>query len=299
MPGQEIVYTIYPTKVLSNRSFSYELPLHGPVKNFTALLDLETGEIVVTGQALDTFFRYRIRQDHSLTIEKGNIKARLMGDLPPSVLCEKPKERLSLGSNKSQEWDMVLKRNDLKEILPILYHLCQWYPKDEPPVRGKCLYLEAKKCVGDKEAIYPALKSLIQSGFIELLVPTHKDLLHQGFLLEPLPQIDPFSLFPLSFSLIRSLFIQEGDSLHILPGLPKEFHSGRMMGVAIKGGHVDFEWSKKGLSRLFIHGRQKRELRLLLPKEIKRFRCNKRVHKRDEPLAIEPNQVYRLDRFEK
>jgi hypothetical protein len=80
-------------------------------------------------------------------------------------------ERLSLGSHKKQNWDAVLRRLDLREILPPLLYLAQHLPAVEI---NAPLFLENKT-----EAV-SQLTSFIKAHCTNILVPHLEDERHQG-----------------------------------------------------------------------------------------------------------------------
>lgn len=123
-------------------------------------------------------------------------------------------ERLSLGSHKSQDWDMVLRRMDMNEILPVLYDLGQ---KSKPgePISISCY-----------ETFY-------RESFDGIAVPRSCCLRE-------------------TFEKIRSHFILENDlEIVLLPDNP--FPHGRLLNVQTKFGTFDLEWTKGKIRKAVFH----------------------------------------------
>ncbi len=172
-------------------------------------------------------------------------------------------ERLSFGVHKSQDWDLVLRRMDMKEILPILYHLSQKVP---------LVHLLSK----GKELCY-------RSSFDEMLVPKKENALQEAF------------------EGIRSRFVvEDGKRIKLLPDTP--FLAGRMMNVQTQFGSLDMHWVKGELQRVTMHVKKESEVLLDLPPEVRSFRVKEQLHDRgvvrlrDAVLSLSKGRLY-LDRF--
>lgn len=183
LPGTDTVVVAFPNVL---RVGSKEIPLNIS-SEFTLQQDLERNCVWVFGK---------------------NFRMKLDG-----VSHEKI-ERLSLGSHKSQDWDMVLRRMDMNEILPVLYDLGQ---KSKPgtPVS-----------IHNYEEFY-------RESFDGIAVP------RGSFLRE-------------TFEKIRSHFILEKDlEIVLLPDNP--FPHGRLLNVQTKFGTFDLEWTKGKMKRAVFH----------------------------------------------
>ena len=144
--------------------------------------DLEKGEVVITGKTVEGYKRHAIQR----------------GTIPPHI------ERLSLGSHKWLDWEMVKRRGDLCDILPVWFRLGQMVPRD-----GKMNFPSDF----DKLDVVPFLEMVFHAYFSGILVPRLFDEDHQGIFLEGKPiataplallfgrrWMDPFALFPKRFS---------------------------------------------------------------------------------------------------
>jgi hypothetical protein len=127
---------------------------------------------------------------------------------------------------------------------------------------------------------------------------------YQGYALQPVEH-DPFRLLTEGSRLIRKLFIQsEGDQVALLPVLPPQFHSGRLLQAKVKNGTLDIEWTKKSLRRVFIHAAKEGTIDLQIPSQVKRYRVRQKLHEKGEivtkgsSLDIQPGVTYLLDHFE-
>ena len=345
LPNTSYSIQVFPTRLNfvdvagQMESFFFSLDFSGPLGDFTAELDLELGVLRVFGMTKKGYMRYIIcakKDGIWLTVEKiPEEKLILHRSFSPEPLClskgetllisypfnhfEKMKneERLSLGIHKSQEWELIRRRNDFKEIFPFWLMLSHWIPrKDGGREQGNYLLLqECRRKInqGEKETVLTAFRHLFLAAFDGVLVPRLYDSEYQGILPE-VEQKKPFSsplpLLTEGAELIRSMFFQEKEEkIAILPCLSSEFHSGRMIGVkSLKGLTLDFEWTKKKLRRMRIFSLYEQEFLLNLPKGIQscRIKQNQRVIKKlmtdaegNVRLPLGANKTIDLDRFER
>lgn len=301
IPGSSLVLQAFPT-LLRIGGQDWKMALTGPVQRFTLQQDLEHSCVYVFGKAREGYFRLRLEAQDAgvkITAEKGPVKSDFL-EMETALSSKKEMERLSLGNHKAQDWDLVQKRGDLTEILPVLFFLGQKIPLTPPQTlkgTAKLLKLPEKR-----EALEQALSAFIQAGFKGILVPRLVDDQYQGLIPEEKVDGDPSFLLQEGAKMVRSLFfIQNERRLQLLPHLPISFHSGRLIGLQCPGiGSVDLEWSKKLLRRMEIRANTSGEVLFDLQKEIKEFRVGKkRKIKRGEPLLLEAGKIYHLDRFEK
>lgn len=297
-------------------SCTHILPIRGPVHDFTVMLDLEKGCVRVHGKGQDGYFRYRVYKKNSdlvLEWEKSPVPAQNI--ILAKECAEFPTtnhSRLSLGMHKQLDWDLVLRRADLKEIFPVLLRLSEWIPNGgaisseaEKTLFDLCRLSVEEKQVRTKSAEF---NNLLTAAFRGILTPTLYDDLHQGF-----PPIcsdrekNPLSLLSSMAELIRSLFFQQdGDDLSLLPCLPVDFDAGRFLGLqTLEGDRLELEWSKKLLRRAIIRPIKTREVRLVLQKPLKGFRIRTNLKERGRivdagiALKLKADQPLYLDRFQK
>jgi hypothetical protein len=313
----------------SNKTIEVALELKGPVDDFTITTDLEKGRITVFGQTEEGFVRYHLFADEGVVLyveksPKGGMalhfdnKKVIVKDrfaIPIGSICrrEESKERLSLGMHKSQDWQMVQRRRDLKEIFPHWIRIAQSAAIAEIPHEKKGMFSLARECeklIAAKETtkLHAAFLSFFLAGFSGILVPRLKDEEHQGIVLEEkIPSCSPLALLLEGASLIRSLFITEvGERISLLPCLPPEFHAGRYTNVHCANGVIiDMEWSKKCLRRAIIRSHSDGKIVLELQKSIKSFRLRRSLKekgirlKAGEPIFLEKGATVYIDCIQK
>ena len=134
----------YPTEIRMFRneeSVSLQLELTGPVDGFTLEQDLEKNVVRVFGRAKEGYFHFEIAHKGKVLLislkrgksipyqfagKKGVLeREQFLEILTDEAFIQYYTERLSLGMNKKLDWDLVTRRNDLKEILPVLFFLGQ------------------------------------------------------------------------------------------------------------------------------------------------------------------------------
>ena len=292
VPGTRIPCKIYPIRIVIYGEWEriIELPLSGPVKDFTVQLDLEEGCIRVFGTFQQGYVRYFICGQEDgvhLFLDKGP-------DFLKPFFSEKTKtfpkldkqERLSFGSHKAQDMELIRRRVDVLEILPLWYSAAAWLPPRADGVKVKEGNFQLLDAIAesieknDKNTIEKAWQSAYLASFESLLFPRVVDSDFQGICLDPLTKsdkdIDFCLLLKMGAHLIRRmLFWDQGEKVHILPCLPPEFHCGRMIGIDSRFGEWDIEWSKKLIRRVFFKPFQEGEVLPLFQKSVKTYRLRK------------------------
>lgn len=254
LPGTDLEVQVFPTIL---RCGNKEIPLakSGPLKGFTVTQDLEKGRLLITGQGLKKVVS---AEDFGYTLEKPNLM------------------RLSLGMDKAQDIDLIWRRQNLEELLPLIFHLAQWVPASVFP--------DVPEDVD--------LLNWCNARFTSMLVPRLFDDDYQGLGMdiETKTGIKPLDL-------ILGLFIREEEGVTIPRPI---FHAGRLLNVRLSNGDViDLEWSKKQIRRIVWHPEETREIHLNLQRGIRSFRANKERVQRGNPLSLEKGKSLILDRFEK
>jgi len=316
LPGSSLRFQIFPAKIFvhdlsvdeARLVKEIDMPLEGPVDGFTALQDLEKGFLLVWGWTPKGFVRYRIeRQDanekefaiiyekHTQDIAKTDFSGYRISDV----------ERLSLGNHKAQDWDLIQRRKSMVEIFPLWMRLGKITPKTTNDATESLLN-QCQKAIStrDRKAIIPLFRQLYMAGFDVGLSPRKEDQ-HQGFKLPVCHH--PLALLSEGSDQIRKLFVQSDQNLiEILPVLPPEFHSGRIIQVECEGlGTVDLEWSKHLIRRMVFTACCDREISFRFQKEIQRFRLRENAKDRGkimtagEVVAVKAGQKYYFDNFEK
>lgn len=326
IPGTSCEVQIFPTLVRIDSS-SVALDLKGPVAGFTVQQDLQKNVVRVFGNTQDGFVRYLLlRQEDAIILlvekapsgglrtGKGVLKEKQRCAIAPTRGSSFPsRERLSLGMHRSQDWELVRRRHDLKEIFPVWFCLGATLPQEDLPASSLGTLSLLQSCADliaarQREEIVPAFLRLFDAGFQGILSPTLIDENHLGILpaLEKISgSASPLALLTKGAALIRSLFIQEIDTkIALLPCLPPEFVSGRFTDFKTRCGDlISFEWSKKLLSKVILHPAQDRAIHLLLQPSLKSFRLRRTFREKGEiqthsaPLLLKAGETLYLDRF--
>jgi len=245
----------YPTKLVVGGQ-EMELGVEGPLKEFTLMQDLERGCVTVFSEK----YRFYIWPDGVVKKEKPALAHR---------------ERLFLGCTKKQEWELIKRRRDMREIFPLWFQLGQ-------KIEAKGSFSLLEECeeailAHRPERIVPAFLKLFRVGFKGLMLPRKADDDFQGISTDQV-EGDPAIILKEGSRLIRSCFLDEEK---ILPNLPPEFASGKLLTETI-----DIEWTKKQVRRVVV--RSKSEPKLEFPRSSRRYRVTKKGE-----------MLYLLDRFEK
>jgi hypothetical protein len=322
-----------------NHKMQVSLSVSGPVEEFTAEVDLEKGAIRVFGMTQKGYLRYQIRRQPdgiALEFEKlpsGGIECvdhhseqRYPMSEKHTVLLKVPREhpshplsleRLSLGMHKAQDWELICRRKDLKEIFPIWLRAGQLTPPDQQTIVNAGTLRQLVLCqeaIGKRNAphIGSLFLLLFRTAFSGISAPRIQDTDFQGIL--PIEEIDPslspLPLLTLGAALIRSLFFEETEGCwKFLPCLPSDFSAGRFVGISTEQGEkITLEWAKHRLRKVVIHTAKERDLKLQFPKPIRSVRLKTARTQKGKIMPVQeglldmhlkPNQVIYLDRFER
>lgn len=323
LPRTLVRISFFPTCLQVEGLEPIHFSLTGPVKEFTVEVDVEKDLLRVFGQAQEGFFRYLLfAENNSLVfyLEKGPLPFPLKEKkvlLSLSQVQRQPsQEKLSLGSHRKADWELLCRRLDLREILPFWLLFGQILPSlsaEKIPEEGNYLLLaQLRETIArsDKNRIETALLSLFQAGFSGIFLPQLSDPRFLG--LSPAVagsahSFSSFSLLEQSAQLIRSLFFRERErKFYLLPCVPPSLHCGRYLSLMTsEGDRLDLEWSKKLLRRALIVPGATREVELHLQASLDTYRCRRdlrsqgEMRKRGEPLLLTQGETLYLDRFQK
>lgn len=337
--------TVYPCRIIfqkivdPSQTYILDLCLQGPIKDFTVELDLEKALIRVFGKTAAGYFRYEISRSSDgiqlwfeklshtplqCTLQGKSIsyqieeKQKILISLPPEERSMHPViERLSLGSHKSQDWDLVLRRFDLKEILPSLMRLGDLIPP-QPVSDSQEGSLSLLKNFAQQVILRNKLETIstcekwLLASFTGIFTPTLQDPFFQGIFPSGPIKNHPVVVQHLTegSALIRSLFFEQTvTSWDILPCLLPIFDAGRFTDLKTESGEqLSFEWSKHQLKKLIITTKEARQQTIGFPKELRSFRLRqsrkekgKVYHLKDHQVVLDlpPNSVLWLDCFKK
>lgn len=261
------------TDLASGKKWDEKLPWKGPVEGFTIELDLDKGCLQVFGKTAEGFRRHLIKDRWT----------------------SPPLEKLSLGKNTKLDWQLVTRRMNMEEMVPILFLLGQTVQD----VSAKTPILELLKFDGKVEIAHQ-LKLFFKTGFQGMMAPRLTDDDFQGIVLESPVEGSPLALLSAGYKAVRALLFSEEEGFSFLPNLPPEFHAGRLQVRTQEGDLISMEWSKKLLKKVLIKPVRSREIPLTFQKSLHSFRVNKKVkHDVKKPLSLTEGQTVFLDRFEK
>ena len=268
IPGTLWVVRAFPTRLCIEDLTGvvhYELPIEisvSPKRGFTLQQDLERQLLSVFGQGEKSFFRLQMRALADGIELKRGAECWVVPLAGPR--CGKARERLSLGNNKAQDWDLARRRWDLREILPLLFHLGQQTPGEEKVERS----LEAL-CM---DLFPPQISSsaLLNQGarvIRDLFVREHEE---------------EFTILPISFDSGRLVGVEWGQ----IGKVDFEWTKGRMRRLVLR--------VESGGVRTLFFPKELKEFRL-------RSKCMKRAEKwnNGQPLTLAAGETYFLDRFQK
>ncbi len=270
LPGTALVVDLQFPKLFIGE-VEIALPSTAGFFKVTLQQDLERNCVFV----FSSHFRMKIKAEpgffETLLSMKGMEPERKQYPLKDAVHIQKISEKLSLGMQKAQDWDLVLRRFDLKEILPFLYSLAQ----------------KTSAFVNDPVSRdLDVLKTHLRSAFQSMLVPQKS--------------MDLQSIF----QEVRSWFFQEQENRQIFFSFCP-FPTGRMTNIQSNVGLIDLEWRKHIPRRMVIHSQKDASISLEFPQKIEsfRFRCHPNEkgarHFVKDPFLLEAGKQYLLDCFYK
>ena len=311
----------------SDQKRTFFLDLQGPICPFTVELDLEKSCIRIFGQAKLGYFRFLIKlckEKLIFFVEKAPsdgifYRTEQLGEnifyKEPLVLAidcslSAPlQERLFLGNNQCKDLAKIRIKKELKQILPLWFHLGQQisFLKKEKELGGVFDLMQAieKKVAVLDRNLEEEFVALYLAGFTEGFVPRGRDEEFQGILsLESISK-DPLSLLSRGAALIRSLFFQERkDQYLILPCLPPSFVSGRMKSIVTsRGTTIDLEWVKQKMRKMTVISNEDGPVYFIFPSCI--YNCRIRTSLKDkgylvkngEAFVLQKGKTFWLDRF--
>ncbi|MEZ5314829.1 MAG: hypothetical protein R3E91_01255 [Chlamydiales bacterium] len=304
IPGTGQIVEAYPNRILLKNLETTDtkeilLNIQGPLNHFTVIQDLEKGYVMVFSEKYQVYI-----------LPNGQIHYRTPRNFP----LIKNREILSFGMHKKQDWELIRKRLDFREIFPIWFRLGALL--DLSPRKGVnqgmyTLLAECKEAIAahQPEYILHAFKKLFLAGFGGLFVPRLIDEDYHGILPEPssLSKGSPLYLLTEGADLIRSLFLTlSGNKIFVLPNLPPDLFAGRLTGFACQPyGEIDLEWSKKTIRRLVFRATCEGEITFCFSSSIRSYRLKVIPQKHGETrttresLEIKLGKTYLLDQFQK
>lgn len=329
-PQVERVFQIYPTKVLIEKNEKVELELdwkfESRVTQITTFFDLvhqrievqlklESGvvhyDLLLNDKGLCVCLKRNTTKSASLKVGNKPFKkikpSSVEHLLPTKHVALDSLEVLSFGSHKKQELEPLLRREDPKEILPLLFALGQMCPASDTKSIGHLKRVKDAKVALKKnqhDQVLSIIKPLFASAFSGLFVPHLDDVFYWEGGQAVDKGLSPFSLLKALYELIRSFIIEsKNGSVSVLAHLPPELFCGRAISFHVHGCIVDIEWTKKALRRMRIQAKENTSFCLNFQKSIQkcRLKVNNRsaTFKSGEIITLEKSKTYYFDRFEK
>lgn len=286
------------------------LAIQGPVDQFTAILDLEKGCIQVFGKAATGYFRYFLfGKGEKVCFKQDKPQAGVLPSKTPFLLVDEmhsivPREKLYLGVSKALEWESVVKRRNMAEILPIWFYLGQMVP-DTFKVAEERLSLLQEFLNAPVDAFEPSFFSVFDTGFSGLFFPVAEDSNFLGYPLEPVPSdANPFILLSEGAKKLRSLFFLENNEIaYIVNGALYHFKQGKMINIQTSFGSCDLEWTKGMMRRMIIRCSKGGKYSFVFPKTHDSCRVTfnsvQMTWDLTSPLDLEGGMEYFFDRFQK
>lgn len=302
-------------------------PELGLMEIWTSFFDYEHHQIVVEGHLVGgDFFRYVIRpaldgiylvsQKQPLLLQIGSSIQTLPVNTPfvleqsAQISSALPLPFLSLGCNKSPSIDRMRENPTMEEILPLLY-------AQGVTVDG---FRSILKSIGRESLLGRVVNAVESSRSQEVLqlmrqfwtvaidgncVPKRRDDQFFGYNGPLLPDdLLLTEVLSLISCVIRSMFIQEkSDGIYLLPCLPKEFLSGRLIEESLQAGHrICFEWRRGVVRRILLDARIDDRIQLHTGASSCFLRCCTLQHKKHEQnlanrIEIKAGYRYLLDNF--
>lgn len=271
VPFSNFGVQIFPAAIIVQGN-TIPLKVEGPVLGFTSMLDLERGVIQVFGTAKSGYFRYflfSLNGNFAYFQDRGEPifpNEYAQADRLPSL---KEGEKISFGFSKALDFELVKRRLNWGEVLPVWFKLGQMMPKGQIEQTGDCLFKTfiQSKGLELKESFW----NFFSSGFSGIFHPESHDASYLGF--NMCPSQDAFTTLHEGYKKIRSLIILEKSGvIEILPEILPLFVHGRAIRLQTSFGFVDLEWTKGMLRQMMITCKTPSSIELHFPKNHKKCR---------------------------
>lgn len=323
VPKTSYLVTCYPTRLvfedlgLEGKNIEFVWKHTGKISQFLTTLDLEKGFIEIAWRDDSGYYKIHVScQDQKLLarLKKGSLHCIthkcdtedifiLAKDIQEKKIDTL--EKLSLGMHKALKYESLFLREDLKEILPLLYTQAQCVTDSH--IDGNCAILkflrEVQKAPIDKKL--DKLLDVYKAGF-SALIPKLTDDFYQGYYKQDDVQgLSSLVLLNRLKDLIRGMFFEQKENvLSVLQQMLFPF--GRMKNIHCKDlGFLDIEWSKKQIKKAIFYSKNKGTIRLSLHPSIKSFRIRKsrsdigQAYVPMQEIFINPDEMILFDRFQK
>jgi len=295
VPCSDWVITAFPAMLRVAGLLEIPIGVNGPVDDFLVQMDLERDCVWISGKAADGYYRFELTAKTEglwLTVHRAPKSGLRIGDKAVAlkekillvsggqVIRRAAYERVFFGSWKAQDWDLVRRRNDMREALPPLFLLGQKVPADM------------------EETSLEKMDLFFRSAFSGILVPRLRDGLHQGIVRTPLSQENPFALLRSGYESIRASLLEEkGQSVYILPGIQK--HPVGRASLYPLFGALQLEWTQGMIRRMIVTPLANGDVTFVFPKEVASFRVDNQRLVNGAVLSMKAGVPILFDRFQK
>lgn len=295
VPCSDWVVAAFPAMLRVAGLLEISIGVQGPVSDFLVQMDLERDCVWISGKAVDGYYRLeltaaldglwlKVHRAPKATLQIGDraaaLKEKILLLSGGQVVQKEAYERVFFGSWKAQDWDLVRRRNDLREVVPSLFLLGQKVPADRD------------------ETSLGKMDLFFRSAFSGILVPRLRDGSHQGIERVPIASENPFSLLRSGYESIRALMLEEkGQNAQILPGI-QEHPVGRAH-LYPSFGSLELEWSQGMIRRMIVTPLANCEVTFVFPKEVASFRIGDQKLINGSPVILLANTPLLFDRFQK
>jgi hypothetical protein len=330
LAGSSHVIEVFPTAIRVYACHAFDLkcikelvfPELGPLSGWMACVDPMRHNIQIEGRGRHGFVRYRIYSTEEgvfLKPSTGMMKVAVGGigtdvqksDAFPLVgipcsLPRYPTPRLLLGCNKAPNWDRISEAPVMEEVLPLWYQMSPPSP-DLSLDSSSTLFGAIVESIQKRDAmtIISAFATFFRVAIDGFFVPKRTDNLFLGYEKPLLPdEMLLTQVHPNICGMVRSLFLQEmSDIINILPCLPKELVSGRLLHETLLSGHqIDIEWRKGEVRRVLLHAahdgvvtiKARAATASIIPLH---GRTRKKVFTIGEEVEVQKGKHYLLDNF--
>lgn len=331
IPHTEYVATIAPC-LLKLDSFACERHLEikifveGPIQEFTVESELLKGKVVVFMQTKRGYLRYLVFREkgdlvmhiektpeHGVRIEcnqldKTYFKGEQIAITSLEAFEEDPNfEQISFGCYKAQDVDLMQRRKNPKEFLPLILTLAKIVPLIAPSCKmaGCFELLPGIHKERDPKKLDEHLISIYLAAFEGIFCPRSNDTDYQG-LTSSISEENPLCLLPLLKETILECFCRfEGGHLSLLSLLPHSLDAGKITRLKVPFGLIDMEWSKRKVKSIILSVEKSFSFYLSCTQGLKSCRVRSKndtrgkIHNLSEEMHVTEGMGYFFDKFAK
>jgi hypothetical protein len=193
----------------------------------------------------------------------------------------------------------------MAEVLPLWYQFgSPSSVKNEPSSTLFGSIIQAIR-TKDTKAIHPAFEALFSAGVEGMFVPKREDDCFLGYNMPIWPDEVNLPAVPDHVAAaIRSLFlVEEGSVIDLLPCLPREYVSGRLLHEKLFLGHIiNIEWRKGVLRRMLLRSANDGLVTFRSPLRTGYIRTLRKPGRKKhflfgEPIEVQKGEEFLLDNF--